>query len=152
MRKTGHGVGAAAYGALFILLTDKTCGRVEHHFQLIDGVRRILHDFGGDIELPDAVHVVGCSQMFSVQIEIRQSINPFKPKENTVGLPVCGLQREGRLVGKVIFHQLQRGQLVVTVKRVRDQILPKQRAVHGGGNLGADGCPGDVVHIFAENG
>ena len=33
---------------------------------LLGGVRRILHDFGGDIELPDAVHVVGCSQMFEV--------------------------------------------------------------------------------------
>lgn len=150
--EAGHGVRGTAYGTLLIFFADKAGGRVQNHFQMINGICRVVHYFGGDVILPDAVHVIGASKMLSVQIDVCQCIDSLEAQEKAVSLKGFIAQGEVRLVGKVIFHQLRCSQFVIAVKRIRDQIFLEQSSVYGGGNFGLDGGLGNVIYIFTEHG
>ncbi len=104
MGKAWHGIGRTAYRTLLVCLMDKAGGRVQHHLQVINGVRLVVPCLGSDIILPDAVHVVGAAQLFAVQIDVSQCIDSLKAQEEAVCFPGLTAKCEICLVGEIIVH------------------------------------------------
>ena len=150
VRKARHGIAGAADGIRLVRFLNKPRRGVKHGAQYMC-LCRFFHQ-RRNVELPGAVHVVHTSQQLSVQENIGQGINSVKMQIDPTLLPLLVCQRQGRLIDKIILHELCRLQLVVAVKRIRHQPPVQQRRINAGRHAGADRLLRNSVHIITQDG
>ena len=131
VREPAHGIAAARNRPLFICLFDEPCGGMQFHLQFILITQQIL-----DGILPDTMHIRRRSKQRSIQIDIRQGIDPVKMQQHPVAAAESFVRFKMHAVGKIILHDLKRFQFIVPVIGIFHFSVIQQILINTAGNRG----------------
>ncbi len=73
----------------------------------------LLFDLAGHIIFPDTVHIICFSDIFLIQVDIRDRIQSIKTKQDLILPGKFLLKLKARLIFIIVFHQRKGADLIV---------------------------------------
>ena len=93
------------------------------------------------------MHIVRAAQLYTVQIHIRERIDPVKADHLVRAAGNMLRKIKPALEGVVLLHERKRFQFIVSVIRVFHLSRIQQKRIHGSGNLSGHSMPIPAGHV-----